>query len=85
MILTEESYISKCSFLDNEEIKKHKSYLGSRIKRGLFQACNGMLINADLNGSYNIMKKYLIKQEVWNERLFSDCIEVCSAPVIVNL
>lgn len=85
VILTEESYTSKCSFLDNEEIKKHKSYLGSRIKRGLFQACNGMLINADLNGSYNIMKKYLIKQEVWNERLFSDCIEVCSTPVIVNL
>ena len=36
VIITEESYTSKCSFVDNEEIKKHSSYLGRRVKRGLF-------------------------------------------------
>lgn len=35
--LQEESYTSKCSFFDNEDIKKYKTYLGKRIKRGLFK------------------------------------------------
>ncbi|WP_353806758.1 transposase [Geobacillus sp.] len=38
VIVTEESYTSKCSFLDMEEIKKQKQYKGKRIKRGLFQS-----------------------------------------------
>ena len=80
--LQEESYTSKCSFLDNESIRKHDKYAGRRVKRGLFKTKNGNLINADLNGSLNILKKYLIKQEVWNENLFSDCIEVCSIPTL---
>lgn len=53
----EESYTSKCSFLDSEEITKHEVYVGKRIKRGLFQSANNTLINADVNGSYNILKK----------------------------
>lgn len=53
----EESYTSKCSFLDNESIEKHEKYVGKRIKRGLFKSSNGQLINADVNGSYNIMRK----------------------------
>jgi putative transposase len=57
IILQEESYTSKCSFLDNEPIMKHDEYLGKRIKRGLFKSYKGILINADVNGSYNIMKK----------------------------
>lgn len=56
-ITHEESYTSKCSFLDSEDVKKHEVYLGKRIKRGLFKSHNGTLINADVNGSYNIMKK----------------------------
>ena len=52
-----ESYTSKCSFLDGEEICKHERYLGKRIKRGLFRASDGRLINADVNGSYNILRK----------------------------
>ena len=55
----EESYTSKCSFIDNESIEKHEEYLGQRIKRGLFKSKNGNLINSDINGSYNIMRKYL--------------------------
>lgn len=38
VILQEESYTSKCSFLDNEDIGKHSTYLGRRIKRGLFKS-----------------------------------------------
>jgi putative transposase len=43
--------------LDNEPIEKRKKYLGKRIKRGLFKASNGTIINADVNGGYNILKK----------------------------
>jgi putative transposase len=56
-ILREESYTSKCSFLDNEEICKHEEYKGSRIKRGLFKTSSGILCNADINGAANILKK----------------------------
>lgn len=57
VIFTEESYTSKCSFFDNEDICRHDKYLGKRVKRGLFVTAKGMLVNADVNGSYNIMKK----------------------------
>lgn len=56
-ILQEESYTSKCSFLDNEEIRKHERYIGGRIHRGLFKSSGGELINADVNGSLNILRK----------------------------
>jgi putative transposase len=55
--VTEESYTSKCSFLDNEPVCKHSEYRGKRIKRGLFRAGDGRLINADVNGSANIVRK----------------------------
>lgn len=57
VIEQEEAYTSKCSFLDAEPIRKHKTYLGRRLKRGLFRASDGRLINADINGSYNILRK----------------------------
>jgi transposase len=57
IIEQEESYTSKCSFLDDEPIKKHEAYAGRRVKRGLFKSALGTFINADLNASYNIMKK----------------------------
>lgn len=52
-----EAYTSKCSFLDNEEICKHDSYNGKRIKRGLFLSENKKALNADINGSLNILKR----------------------------
>lgn len=55
-IITEE-YTSLCSFLDNETIEFHEKYQGQRISRGLFKISNGKLINADVNGAFNIMKK----------------------------
>lgn len=57
LVLHNENHTSKCSFLDNEEIRHHKKYMGKRIKRGIFKSKNGILINADINGAYNIIKK----------------------------
>ncbi|MED3733283.1 transposase, partial [Geobacillus stearothermophilus] len=79
VIVTEESYTSKCSFLDMEEIKKQKQYKGKRIKRGLFQSEKGILINADVNGAYNIIRKVFPKA-------FADGIEgVGLHPVKLNV
>lgn len=56
-IETEESYTSKCSFLDMEDMRKQSVYKGNRTHRGLFVDSNGNNINADLNGSLNIIRK----------------------------
>jgi len=61
VILEPESFTSRCSFLDNESIKKHKKYQGKRICRGLYQSHRGAIINADVNGAYNILKKAVPK------------------------
>jgi len=57
LILNEESYTSKCDGLSLEKISKHDNYSGKRIKRGLFQSNKGVLINADINGALNILRK----------------------------
>lgn len=57
VLITEESYTSKCSFLDSEPIGKHERYMGKRVKRGLFRSAMGHYINADVNGAYNIIRK----------------------------
>jgi putative transposase len=57
-ITIEESHTSRCSFLDLEPLKHHTHYLGKRIKRGLFVASTGQALHADVNGSYNILRRY---------------------------
>jgi len=57
LIFQDESYTSKCSFLDNETVEKHSSYLGERVYRGLFRSAEGTMINADVNGAGNIAIK----------------------------
>jgi len=57
VILVEESHTSKCSFLDLESICHQECYVGKRVKRGLFRTSTGRRINADVNGSYNIIRK----------------------------
>ena len=54
---TEESYTSGTSFLDKEEPIKENYDKSRRVHRGLFVTSNGEEINADVNGSYQIMKK----------------------------
>lgn len=57
LVLREESYTSKCDALALEPVEKHEKYLGERIERGLFASSTGVLINADLDGAINIMRK----------------------------
>lgn len=52
-----ESHTSKCSSFDLEPVCHHDTYVGRRVRRGLFKTRDGILINADINGSYNIMRK----------------------------
>lgn len=56
LIKTEESYTSKASFLDGDKLTKGE-FSGRRVKRGLYKSGNGTLINADVNGAGNIIKK----------------------------
>jgi len=64
VIITEESYTSVASFLDGDCIPVHGSpeaktakFSGRRVKRGLYQSKIGVKFNADINGSYNIIRK----------------------------
>ena len=88
VIVTEESYTSKCSFMNQDYIPTYgeddEKYepTGERIKRGLYRNNDQTILNADVNGSYNILRKTLIKQVAWNEKLFSDCVQVCSTPLV---
>ena len=61
VIVREESYTSKASFLDYDEIPNYKDevipkFSGKRIKRGLYRSSKRK-INADVNGAYNTMVK----------------------------
>ena len=84
VIIHEESYTSKASFFDLDSIPvygkgvKH-SFSGKRIKRGLYQASNGIKYNADINGSLNILRKVV-------PNAFSNGIEgVVVHPRLINL
>jgi putative transposase len=63
VVVTEESYTSKASFLDGDPLPSFApeqptpAFSGRRVKRGLYRAANGTPINADVNGAYNIMRK----------------------------
>lgn len=79
VIITEESYTSGTSFLDNELPIKENYNKSRRKHRGLFVSNNGTKINADVNGSYQIIKKVFPKA-------FADGIEgVGLHPFKVNL
>lgn len=60
----EESYTSKASFFDQDDIPKYNAdnpkeynFSGKRVKRGLYKTKAGYCLNADVNGALNIMKK----------------------------
>lgn len=59
VVMINESYTSGCSAIDLEEINKANYNKSRRITRGLFKTNNGMLINADVNGALNILRKYI--------------------------
>jgi putative transposase len=64
--ITEESYTSKASFLDDDPLPVYAAerqesaiFSGRRVKRGLYRSASGRQINADVNGAYNILRKAL--------------------------
>lgn len=57
VLITEESYTSGTSFIDGEEPVRKYYDRSRRIHRGLFRSDKGILVNADVNGAYQIMKK----------------------------
>ena len=78
LLLTEESYTSKASFL-HEDSMNIGNYSGKRVKRGLYKTNEGTLINADVNAAGNIIRKVF-------PNAFADGIEgVGLHPVIVNV
>jgi putative transposase len=65
--VVDESYTSKASFIDSDVVPKKYvvdkkfSFSGRRVKRGLYKSKNGIKINADVNGSFNIIRKVVPK------------------------
>src|SRR5262249_48309438 len=66
VLLTEESYTGKASFLDTDPLpvydsqrQKSPTFSGKRVKRGRYQTASRRHINADVNGAYNILRKVL--------------------------
>ena len=64
VIVREESYTSKASFLDLDAIPTYDpnrteppTFSGKRQTRGLYRAKDGRRIHADVNGSYNTLRK----------------------------
>jgi len=78
LITTNESYTSGTSFLDNETPIKANYNKSRRIKRGLFKSNKGILINSDINGSLQIIKKVF-------PNVFEDGIEGSLVPIIINV
>jgi len=66
VIFTEESYTSKASFYDRDELPEYDpnreeepKFSGKRKHRGLYISKDGFAINADINGSLNIGQKVI--------------------------
>lgn len=62
LITVNESYTSGCSALDLEKLNRDNYNKSRRVERGLFKSNIGLTINADVNGSLNIMRKFLNKE-----------------------
>lgn len=83
----EESYTSKSSFLDKDMLPEYKpeqpytgKFSGKRIHRGLYRSADGTIINADVNGAANIMRK--CKQNVDFDKL---CKGLLASPVRIRI
>jgi len=91
VVVCEESYTSKASALDLDDLPKYNKtrkqkplFSGKRIKRGLYKTLKGILINADVNGALNIIRK-VAKNSL--DDLVSDeqFIQNCATPQFLKL
>lgn len=71
VVLTEESYTSKSSFLDRDPLPQYEKgveppvFSGKRVGRGRYRSSDGRVINADCNGSANIGRKVIRNEDVF--------------------
>lgn len=86
VVFTEEAYTSKASYLDRDPLPKWErdmpepQFSGKRVKRGLYRAGDGRLLNADVNGSANIGRKVIGDSDIL-ARLDRS---LAARPVVVN-
>jgi IS605 OrfB family transposase len=87
VLITEESYTSKASFLDRDPLPTYRQgderehvFSGKRIKRGLYRASDGRLLNADCNGSGNIIRK--VAPNAFGPRVVEDGKSSFPLPVV---
>ena len=78
-VLTEESYTSGTSFLDGELPVKANYDKSRRVKRGLFKSGAG-LINADVNGAYQIIRK-VVPEALSGYGIGAGCLQ----PVVISV
>lgn len=77
---TEEANTSCASYLDGDSLPKYGEKptgwkaSGKRIKRGLYRSKDGSLINSDLNGSSNILRKVARNLGIDLSRLGRRCL-----------
>jgi putative transposase len=79
-VVTEEAYTSKASFLDGDSLPKYGEKpsgwkaSGKRVKRGLYRSGNNSVMNADLNGAANILRKVARNLDLDLSRLGRRCL-----------
>jgi putative transposase len=77
---TEEAYTSKASYLDGDSLPKYGEKpegwkaSGKRVRRGLYQSADGSIVNADLNGAANILRKVASKLGIDLSQLGRRCL-----------
>jgi putative transposase len=90
VVLREESYTSKSSFLDHDDIPTYGNDTnfkpsGYRKYRGLYVSKDKITINADVNGSLNILRKYIKEAENTDIYDLVNLVEVCSTPLVFTI
>ena len=80
----EESYTSRANFLGKDEIPvygennrdKEYAFTGMRVHRGLYQTDSGEIINSDINGSFNILRKCIPSAAEGKELIYNRMIVI---------
>lgn len=86
VVFTEEAYTSRASYLDRDSMpawekeREEPEFSGTRVHRGIYRSKDGILLNADVNGSANIGRK-VIQDEEFLHRLDRS---LAARPVVVN-
>jgi putative transposase len=78
VVFVEESYTSKASFYDEDEMRENIEFSGKRKSRGLYLTKDNFAINADINGSLNIGRKAIPKFQGIRDR------SLAARPVRIN-